>query len=53
MLVLKAKMITTNNYFCKEKLFLRDTYVLQLSVNFICYPNYQLKCKEEYITYED
>lgn len=48
MLVLKAKMITTNNYFCKEKLFLRDTYVLQLSVNFICYPSYQFIARRFY-----
>lgn len=46
----KTRIITTNNYFCEESL--KDTYVLQLSLDFICYPNYQLE-KEEIITYEN
>ena len=48
MSVLKAKMITANNYFCMNDSILKDTYVLQLCTNFICYPSYQFITRRFY-----
>lgn len=48
MSVLRARMITTNNYFAEMFIFLKDTYVLQLCTNFICYPSYQFIARRFY-----
>lgn len=48
MIVLSAKIITTIIIFAELILLLKDTYVLQLCTNFICYPIYQFILRRIY-----